>query len=53
MIPQGQADLEDSWYIRGIVSVTVPKDGTRICDPTKFTIYTDVAQYLPWIKQYL
>lgn len=51
MIPLTQDDLEVSWFLRGIVSLTVPKDGTRICDPTKFTIYTDVAQYLMWIKE--
>lgn len=40
-------------YIRGIVSLTtmLPNETTQelVCDPTHFVIFTDVAQYLPWI----
>lgn len=42
-----------SYYIRGIVSVgpaIINKAMQRkVCDSSQFAIFTDVAQYLPWI----
>lgn len=39
------------YHIRGIVSVTVSReDNQRLCDPNHYVIFTDVAQYLPWIE---
>lgn len=38
--------------IRGIVSGGVPKDGQiYVCDPNEYVIFTDVAQFIPWIKE--
>lgn len=43
------------YYIRGIVSVGASKINHRNqqieCDPTQYAIFTDVAQYLPWITK--
>ncbi|CAH1184636.1 unnamed protein product [Phyllotreta striolata] len=46
----GTRGLDTIWEIRGIVSNSV---GTldRSCDPKHYVIFTDVAQYLDWIKQ--
>ncbi|XP_052902056.1 enteropeptidase-like [Anopheles moucheti] len=41
----------DVWYIRGVVSFTRPRQGTLICDPNVYTVFTDVAKYLKWIEQ--
>lgn len=39
------------YSIRGIVSGSVPKGGNfSICDPTEYVVFTDVAQFIPWIK---
>lgn len=38
--------------IRGIVSGGVPKDGQiYVCDPYEYVIFTDVAQFIHWIKE--
>lgn len=44
------------YYIRGIVSVSQARDDKRaekrmLCDPNEYVIFTDVAQYLPWIEK--
>lgn len=43
------------FYIRGIVSVGASKidriANKLVCDSTKYTVFTDVAQYLPWINE--
>lgn len=36
------------YYIRGIASVSVSKGGQ--CDVMEYTVFTDVAKYLPWIN---
>uniref|UniRef100_A0A182N6R8 Peptidase S1 domain-containing protein n=1 Tax=Anopheles dirus TaxID=7168 RepID=A0A182N6R8_9DIPT len=47
-------NYSDVWYIRGLVSFTKPQSGTsNMCDPKEYTIFTDVAKYLDWMKQYL
>ncbi|KAJ6630488.1 Chymotrypsinogen B [Pseudolycoriella hygida] len=56
----GSLVLEQSdevFYIRGIVSATpviieqgLSNAGNAACDSMKFAIFTDVAQYLPWIR---
>lgn len=42
------------YYIRGIVSVGPSRlnrtTQTVECDSTNYVIFTDVAQYLPWIR---
>lgn len=42
-----------SYYIRGIVSVAASRNDEAICDPTQYTVYTDVARYILWIKSYV
>lgn len=44
-----------SYYIRGIVSWIVARnkgtiDNSPLCDSNEYVTFTDVAQYLPWIK---
>uniref|UniRef100_A0A182QST2 Peptidase S1 domain-containing protein n=1 Tax=Anopheles farauti TaxID=69004 RepID=A0A182QST2_9DIPT len=34
------------WFIRGIVSFAPNLDGVTKCDPTQYTVYTDVDKYL-------
>jgi secreted trypsin-like serine protease len=36
------------WFIRGIVSASL-RDGTG-CDVNSYAIFTDIAQFVPWIK---
>uniref|UniRef100_A0A182PZZ4 Peptidase S1 domain-containing protein n=1 Tax=Anopheles farauti TaxID=69004 RepID=A0A182PZZ4_9DIPT len=43
----------DTWYIRGIVSFTKPREDSNICDPKEYTVFMDVAKYLVWIAQYM
>lgn len=43
----------NTWYIRGIVSFTKPREDANICDPNEYTVFMDVAKYLDWIGQYL
>lgn len=46
------------YYIRGIVSVAEARHDGRmeksyLCNPNEYVIFTDVAQYLPWIEEVL
>ncbi|XP_077287006.1 chymotrypsinogen A-like isoform X1 [Arctopsyche grandis] len=50
VVPIIQADKKMSYFLRGIVSVTVSRSDKRICDPRYFTIFTDAAKYIDWIK---
>lgn len=38
------------YYIRGIVSVSVSRTNQQLCDPKHYVIFTDVAQFIPWIE---
>nr|XP_049699005.1 uncharacterized protein LOC110380739 [Helicoverpa armigera] len=40
----------ESWYLRGVVSLSVAKQGEYRCDPHHYVIFTDVAKLLPWIE---
>ncbi|XP_039764523.1 chymotrypsin-C-like [Pararge aegeria] len=42
-----------TWLVRGIVSLTVSREDAPICDPDQYVVYTDVAEYLTWIKNNL
>lgn len=43
---------EDGVYrIRGIVSLTVARIDKQVCNSEEYVIFTDVAQYLPWIEE--
>uniref|UniRef100_A0A182S9D3 Peptidase S1 domain-containing protein n=1 Tax=Anopheles maculatus TaxID=74869 RepID=A0A182S9D3_9DIPT len=46
-------EVGGKWFIRGLVSFTPLRGNTSICDPLKYTAYTDVAKYLKWITQYV
>lgn len=46
--------VNGKFYIRGIVSVgankEMPETHEIVCDPMQYALFTDVAQYLPWIQ---
>uniref|UniRef100_A0A1I8JT28 Peptidase S1 domain-containing protein n=1 Tax=Anopheles arabiensis TaxID=7173 RepID=A0A1I8JT28_ANOAR len=46
-------EVGGKWFVRGLVSFTSLRGNTGLCDPLKYTAYTDVAKYLEWIKQYI
>lgn len=39
-------------YFSGIVSVGLIKTGQQTCDPDLYTIFTDVREFLDWIREY-
>ncbi|XP_027840204.1 serine proteinase stubble-like isoform X1 [Aphis gossypii] len=41
------------WYLRGIVSLTVAKDGLRVCDTKHYVVFTDVAKYSDFVRKNL
>ncbi|XP_047538522.1 serine protease gd-like isoform X3 [Vanessa atalanta] len=43
--------MGDSWYLRGLVSLSVARQNEYRCDPTHFVVFTDLSKFLPWIKQ--
>ncbi|KAJ0173271.1 hypothetical protein K1T71_011447 [Dendrolimus kikuchii] len=43
--------MDNSWYLRGLVSVAVARPNEYQCDPSQYVIFTDVAKLLPWIKE--
>ncbi|XP_052743676.1 chymotrypsin-like elastase family member 2A [Bicyclus anynana] len=38
-----------AYYVKGIVSTTLARPGSTLCDPNAYAIFTDVAKYLSWI----
>ncbi|EAA00252.4 AGAP012276-PA [Anopheles gambiae str. PEST] len=46
-------EVGGKWFVRGLVSFTPLRGNTTLCDPLKYTAYTDVAKHLEWIKQYI
>lgn len=42
----------EKWLIRGIVSASL-KDDTLKCDVHNYAVFTDVSQYVEWIRDYL
>uniref|UniRef100_A0A182M926 Peptidase S1 domain-containing protein n=1 Tax=Anopheles culicifacies TaxID=139723 RepID=A0A182M926_9DIPT len=44
-------NYDGTWYIRGLVSFTKPREDAHVCDTKEYTVFTDVAKYLKWIKQ--
>ncbi|XP_052888905.1 uncharacterized protein LOC128297320 [Anopheles moucheti] len=46
-------EVGGKWFVRGLVSFTPLRANTTICDPFKYTAYTDVAKHLEWIVQHV
>uniref|UniRef100_A0A182LSL4 Peptidase S1 domain-containing protein n=1 Tax=Anopheles culicifacies TaxID=139723 RepID=A0A182LSL4_9DIPT len=46
-------NYDGTWYIRGLVSFTKPREDAHICDTKEYTAFTDVAKYLKWIEQHM
>ncbi|XP_053668221.1 uncharacterized protein LOC128718624 [Anopheles marshallii] len=46
-------EVGGKWFVRGLVSFTPLRANTTICDPLKYTAYTDVAKHLEWIVQHV
>uniref|UniRef100_A0A182LYM6 Peptidase S1 domain-containing protein n=1 Tax=Anopheles culicifacies TaxID=139723 RepID=A0A182LYM6_9DIPT len=46
-------NYDDTWFIRGLVSFTKPREDVLICDTKEYTVFTDVAKYLDWIQQHM
>ncbi|KAJ0173273.1 hypothetical protein K1T71_011449 [Dendrolimus kikuchii] len=44
-------EIGNKWFLRGLVSLSVAKQNEFRCDPTHYVIFTDIAKFLPWIKQ--
>ncbi|CAH2211098.1 jg15878 [Pararge aegeria aegeria] len=42
-----------AWYVRGIVSLTVPRRDSPACDPQQYIVFTDVEKYKDWIDRHL
>ncbi|XP_059048191.1 clotting factor C-like isoform X2 [Achroia grisella] len=41
----------DIWFLRGLVSLSVARNNERRCDPKHYIVFTDLAKFLPWLKQ--
>lgn len=41
----------NSWYLRGIVSLSVAKEGLNFCDPNYYVIFTDSARFVDFIRK--
>uniref|UniRef100_A0A182PBQ4 Peptidase S1 domain-containing protein n=1 Tax=Anopheles epiroticus TaxID=199890 RepID=A0A182PBQ4_9DIPT len=46
-------EVGGKWFVRGLVSFTPLRGNTGLCNPQKYTAYTDVAKHLEWISQYI
>lgn len=52
VIPRREADNKVSYYLRGIVSLSVGLVGTNICDRSQYVLFTDSARYLSFINEH-
>lgn len=41
------------WYLRGIVSSSLTDSNTGTCNLNEYVVFTDIAQFLPWIRSTL
>ncbi|EAT42187.1 AAEL006260-PA [Aedes aegypti] len=39
------------YYLRGIVSISAQKRNQLMCDPNRYSVFTDVSKFLKWIRQ--
>lgn len=42
---------EYRYYLRGIVSISAQKRNQLMCDPNRYSVFTDVSKFLKWIRQ--
>lgn len=42
---------DSTWYIRGIVSLSVAKEGLNFCDPRYYVIFTDISKFNAFIQR--
>ncbi|XP_045782494.1 chymotrypsin-C-like [Maniola jurtina] len=47
------SDTLGTWHVKGIISNTVARFESNICDPESYVIFTNVESYVDWIEQYL
>lgn len=40
------------WYLRGVVSLSVAKEGLNFCDPRYYVTFTDLAKFRDFIDKY-
>ncbi|XP_045455101.1 chymotrypsin-C-like [Melitaea cinxia] len=45
--------VKGAWYIRGIVSLSVVRQDTSLCDPNEYVVFTDIATYSDWIYDHM
>lgn len=43
--------IDGVWHLRGLVSLGLSKDNEAVCDPNHFVVFTDLAKFLPWIRE--
>ncbi|XP_075983669.1 uncharacterized protein LOC142981555 [Anticarsia gemmatalis] len=41
---------DETWYLRGLSAVSVPRKNKFFCDPKHYVVFTDIAKFLPWVK---
>uniref|UniRef100_A0A182SK63 Peptidase S1 domain-containing protein n=1 Tax=Anopheles maculatus TaxID=74869 RepID=A0A182SK63_9DIPT len=46
-------EVEGRWFVRAIVSFTPRLTQDGLCDPSVNTVFTDVAKYIDWIRNYI
>ncbi|XP_053668222.1 uncharacterized protein LOC128718625 [Anopheles marshallii] len=46
-------EVGGKWFVRGLVSFIPLRGNTGLCDPLKYTAYTDVAKHFQWVVQYV
>uniref|UniRef100_U5EYJ0 Putative trypsin-like serine protease n=1 Tax=Corethrella appendiculata TaxID=1370023 RepID=U5EYJ0_9DIPT len=46
-------NMNDQWYLRGIVSNALTSADTSECDVDKYTVYTDITKFRGWLEGYL
>lgn len=49
---QKVSDNKESYFLRGIVSVSVSRGDKDVCDTNHFIVFTDSAKYLDFINEY-
>ncbi|XP_004928951.1 clotting factor C isoform X2 [Bombyx mori] len=43
----------ESWYLRGLVSLSVARQNECRCDPSHYVVFSDLAKFLPWLQENL